>query len=349
MIRILAKPKAGNRNAFNGLLYSAIENGGDDVEVLEWTPARMLLLSYDALHLHWPDNVLSERLWIRAAAKAALLLLALAWVRLWGKKVVWTAHNITSHYHFHPSIERVFWRLFIPSLSGIICLSDESLAELRELRKDAVKIPSLVAPHGTYKGAYPNTVTRAEARERLGLGADASVVLHLGILRSHKRLERLIEVGRARADISALIVGMAREAGYERRLRELARGLGNVHLRLEFVPDDELQNYLNAADVFALPYDEVTNSGSALLALSFGLPILAPDLPCFRALRKRFGEGWVALYEGELDADKVAGYLESQLAGNGGSRQRGAIDWDGYEWADIAPRVRGFFEDVAAR
>ena len=348
MIRILAKPKAGNRNAFNGLLYSAIENGGD-VVALEWTPARMLLLSYDVLHLHWPDNVLSERRRLRAAAKVAMLLMALAWVRVWGKKVVWTAHNITSHYHFHPSIERVFWRLFIPSLSGIICLSDESLADLRALRKDAIKIPSLVAPHGTYRGAYPNTVTRAEARERLGLGADARVVLNLGIVRSHKKLERLIEVGRERADISALIVGMAREAGYERRLRELARPLGNVHLRLEFVPDDELQYYLNAADVFVLPYDEITNSGSALLALSFGLPILAPDLPYFRALRRRFGEDWVALYEGELDSDKVAGYLARHLEGEGGSCGRVAIDWEGYEWADIAPRVRGFFEDVAAR
>ncbi len=34
--------------------------------------------------------------------------------------------------------------------------------------------------------------------------------------------------------------------------------------------------YLNAADIAVLPYRQITTSGAALLAFSFGLPVIAP-------------------------------------------------------------------------
>ena len=62
--------------------------------------------SYDILHIHWPNNILTDRLWPRSAVKALLLQLALRWVRLRGRKVVWTAHDIVSHDQYHPSWRR---------------------------------------------------------------------------------------------------------------------------------------------------------------------------------------------------------------------------------------------------
>ena len=340
MLRILAKPKVGKWNVFPDRLYSAIEDGRD-ARVSEWSPAKMVLCGYDALHLHWPDNVLNDRLWIRAAAKAALLLLALFWVRLLGKKIVWTAHNMSSHDRFHPKTERVFWRLFLSALSGIICLSDESLAQMRSIHKATRKIPSIVAPHGTYKGAYPNEATRREAREWLNLRQDSKVALNLGIMRSYKKVERLIETAREHPDITVIIAGMVDEDGYEPKLRALADGLPNARLVLDFVPESELQYYLNAADVFALPCDKITNSGSAILSLSFGLPILAPDLPCFASLKNRFGDDWVSTYEGGFDAAKIAAYFADRQP-----KPAKEIDWRGHEWDEIAPNVHKFFKTL---
>jgi glycosyltransferase involved in cell wall biosynthesis len=37
---------------------------------------------------------------------------------------------------------------------------------------------------------------------------------------------------------------------------------------------------MNAADVFILPYRDILNSGSVHLGISFGLPIVAPQLGC---------------------------------------------------------------------
>ena len=342
MLRILAKPKVGKWNVFPDRLYDEIEKAGG-VRVSEWTPAKMVLCAYDVLHLHWPDNVMNDRSAARAAVRAVALQAALLWARLLGKKIVWTAHNMTSHDRFHPTVEKVFWRMFISSVSGIICLSDESLDQMRAMHKAARGIPSIVAPHGTYRGAYPNDVSAEDARKALNLPPDAKVALNLGIMRSYKRVERLIEVARERPDITAVIAGMVDEDGYEEKLRERAAGLDNVRLRLEFIPEDELQLYLNAADVFALTCDDITNSGSAILALSFNLPIIAPELPCFSALRNRFGDDWVSLYEGGFDASEVAARFDAAAAQRG-KESRGRIDWSGFEWEEIAPKVREFFE-----
>ena len=143
-----------------------------------------------------------------------------------------------------------------------------------------------MAPHGTYRGAYPNEASRREAREWLNLPQDAKVALNLGIMRSYKKVERLIETAREHPDITVIIAGMVDEDGYEPKLRALAEGLPNARLVLDFVPESDLQYYLNAADVFALPCDKITNSGSAILSLSFGLPILAPGSALLRIAQK---------------------------------------------------------------
>ena len=49
----------------------------------------------------------------------------------------------------------------------------------------------------------------------------------------------------------------------------------------QFVPNDEVQLWMNAADAVALPYRQITTSGAAMLAWSFGKPVIAPALPAF--------------------------------------------------------------------
>ncbi len=58
---------------------------------------------------------------------------------------------------------------------------------------------------------------------------------------------------------------------------------GDVRINLvpEFIADEAIQVYLNAADIFVLPYKDITTSGAAFLALSFGRPIIAPSIASF--------------------------------------------------------------------
>jgi len=51
-----------------------------------------------------------------------------------------------------------------------------------------------------------------------------------------------------------------------------------------FFDQSEFQVYLNAADVAVLPFVDVLTSGSALLALSFGKPVILPGIGCLLEL-----------------------------------------------------------------
>lgn len=69
------------------------------------------------------------------------------------------------------------------------------------------------------------------------------------------------------------------------RLRALAQADGErVTLRLERIADQDVAPLLASADVVALPYRKVTTSGSAMLALAYGRPLIVPELDAFAHL-----------------------------------------------------------------
>jgi glycosyltransferase involved in cell wall biosynthesis len=81
-----------------------------------------------------------------------------------------------------------------------------------------------------------------------------------------------------------LIAGHAHDAAYGAALQKLAEGDQRIRLDLTFVADEDIQYYMRAADVCVLPYRSGTTSGAALLAFSFGCPLIAPDVFPFRPL-----------------------------------------------------------------
>jgi glycosyltransferase involved in cell wall biosynthesis len=141
----------------------------------------------------------------------------------------------------------------------------------------------VVLAHGHYLGSYPNTIGRAAARTALALPADAVVFVCLGLLRPYKGLEELLPAFRAlpRRDLRLVLAGKPGSAGYLDVLQTLAAGDDRIRLVPRFIPREDVQIYQNAADVGVFPYRQITTSGAALLAFSFGLPVLAPALGAF--------------------------------------------------------------------
>ncbi len=117
----------------------------------------------------------------------------------------------------------------------------------------------------------------------LGLADEAFVFVCLGLLRPYKGLEELIPAFRALpgADVRLLLAGRPSEASYAQKLAALAGDDPRIRLSPHLVPQEEVQVYFNAADVSVLPYRQITTSGAALLAFTFGLPIVAPAIGAF--------------------------------------------------------------------
>jgi glycosyltransferase involved in cell wall biosynthesis len=131
-----------------------------------------------------------------------------------------------------------------------------------------------VIPHGAFThlaalpdGPVPAALAGLEARR---------VVLFFGLVRPYKGVDLLVEAfAGAPDDAVLLIVGMPRMplAPLRRRAQELGLG-ARVRFVPRFVPDTELPSYFHRADLVALPYREIEQSGVLYTALAFGSPLL---------------------------------------------------------------------------
>jgi beta-1,4-mannosyltransferase len=105
-------------------------------------------------------------------------------------------------------------------------------------------------------------------------------------MRPYKGLEELLpafcELEGEKARL--VVAGRPGDLAYVAHLRSLAGRDPRVTFDPRFVPADEVQLYLNAANIAVLPYRQITTSGAALLAYSFGLPIIAPAIGAFPSL-----------------------------------------------------------------
>jgi glycosyltransferase involved in cell wall biosynthesis len=129
--------------------------------------------------------------------------------------------------------------------------------------------------------------------------------LFFGKILEYKGVEDLLQAFAAlpehhRARLS--VVGECLDPSLRSRIEKLAREAGCiVSLRLQYVPDKEIGSLMAAADAVVLPFRRVTTSGSAILALAHGKPIVIPDLAALAELP----DNAVFRYDGSL-ADLTA-------------------------------------------
>lgn len=259
--------------------------------------------SCDCIHLHWikhsyspPKNndkskLLTKLIEIRLVRILLDLLclidfaLAFLFAKLAGKIIVFTVHDLYEfgEKSFRGKLQLETARNIVFRFSDAIHAHNHftrKLVETRYKRKTGIS----VIPHGNYIGYYENQVSRSEARSRLKLPDDSFVYLFLGLLRPYKGLEDLIsafkklESSKVRLLVAGRVFGVD---NYEAELKELVRVDPRIRLVPEFIVDEEIQLYLNACDMFVLPYKDITTSGAAALALSFGRPIIAPAIASF--------------------------------------------------------------------
>lgn len=315
-MRVLAWLAFANRaeNPYNWLLYTHMAQY--EVKVEEFSPGKVLKGKYEVWHLHWPGHLLDANPgFLKALLKTVVLLALICWARLSGTKVVWTVHDLHTHEGIHTNLEKLFWKAFTKQLDGYISLSKAGQEAALERFPALRTIPGFVIPHGHYREIYPDTVSRTEARSRLGISASAKVLLFLGLIRPYKNVPHLIQTFRQLPDpelvlvvaggsnFPSLVDGVMEEASLDPR----------VHLRLGFVPDEEMQVYLRTADLVVLPYKEILNSGSALLALSFDRPVLVPRRGALEELQTQVGQEWVETYSGDLTARQLDAALNWAL------------------------------------
>ncbi len=296
----MAWPAFKAENPYNVRL--AEEMAALGVKVREFSARELLLRPPGVFHTHWPDIVLNSPGAPRGAFRAAGFLALTAAARLRGTRVVWTAHNLQSHERRHPRLERLFWRLLLPMLSGFIALTEGGRAAAMARFPVLRRRPGFVVPNGDYTGVYPDTVSALEAKRALGLPPNVPVIGFVGQVRPYKNVAHLIRTfqGLPTTEARLVIAGRPNSPATRRDIVDAAGVNPRITLALEHVPDDRIQIYLRASDLVVLPFADVLNSGSALLALAFDRPVLVPRLGAMGELQALAGEDWVRTYGGDL-------------------------------------------------
>jgi glycosyltransferase involved in cell wall biosynthesis len=141
-----------------------------------------------------------------------------------------------------------------------------------------------VIPHPHFIGIYPRSASREQARSILGIPADAFIYGFFGSIQPYKGIEELIESFRRLPDDDAWLViagGNSRQPEYLDTIHERADSLPRIVLRTyQRAPSEELTRVMQASDVIVLPFRATTTSGTLMLALSWGRPVIAPALGC---------------------------------------------------------------------
>jgi beta-1,4-mannosyltransferase len=342
---VLAWPGPGTRarNPYTWLLYSHLAELG--VRVRDFTPARALRGGYDILHVHWPERALVRpgRLARTAGAIGGVVILGVA--RRRGASVVWTTHNARPHEGRDTRLERWYWSGVTRRLDGVIHPSLASQEEVETRYPALARLPHAVVRMGHFRGCYPDHVSREEARATFGIPEGAAVVTFIGLVRPYKNLPHLVSTVRAlppERNVVLLVGGRPLQDAFAADVHRAAGGDPRVRLTLRHVPDEDVQRYLRAADLVVLPFTDITNSGSALLALSFDRPVLLPRRGAMAELQALIGADWVYTYDGEL----TPAVLEEAIA-RARRRHGETPDLSPLEWGAIARETLEFYRAVA--
>ena len=213
--------------------------------------------------------------------------LLMLYYRVLRKKIVLTVHNVnagrrdSNDTHLNRLTLRIQYRL----ADHIFVHTDKMKRELIDESGVAPRQVTVI-PFGI-NNAVPHTRLSAdEARRRLGIRKEVKTILFFGNIAPYKGLDYLIsayqELRNAREEYRLIIAGRPKNCerywhSIQDAIREDMRR-ERVLLRAEFIPDEETEVYFKAADILALPYKQIFQSGVLFLGYSFGIPVVASDV-----------------------------------------------------------------------
>jgi glycosyltransferase involved in cell wall biosynthesis len=211
--------------------------------------------------------------------------------------------------------------------------------------------------------AFPDTeLTPIEAKRSLGLRVDEKAILFFGRIRPYKGIEYLLDAFRilsadGRANYRLIVAGEPKK-GSEEYLHEIRQSIkkdfnqGQVILRIQFIPDEEMELYLKGADVLVLPYREIFQSGVLFLAYSFGLPVVATDVGSFREEIVEGSTGFLCKPGDPAELAKaIETYFASDLFKNLKVRRQEIKDYANanHSWRAVAELTRNAYVKMLER
>lgn len=213
---------------------------------------------------------------------------------------VWTVHTLVPNVASLRGDLRVT-AAYLGAVDVAVWHSQRTLDEARK-RFALRRLPTswhakdVLIPCVSFNRHFPDTISKAEARRRLGLEPSHFVVGHYGPSGRYKGTERVLELAAKtpETDVRFCMFGRCNEPSLEEKILVAGRALPNLKVNLDFIPDEELQVWFNACDVIVQPYLDITTSGTLMFAIAFRRPVIASPLGNVPDLVRPGETGWLA-------------------------------------------------------
>lgn len=284
--------------------------------------------------------------------------LLMLYYKLMGKRLVLTAHNVNARKRDGTDsfLNRLSLRIQYQLSDHVFVHTEKMKSELlADFGVEENKVS--VIPFGINNTVPNTTLSTAEAKRQLGIGEDERTLLFFGNIAPYKGLEYLVaafaEVLKKDQSYRLIIAGKPKESAnhWEQIQEEIAR-LGirdRVIEKIEYVPDEQTELYFKAADVLALPYTRIFQSGVLFLGYSFGLPVIASNVGSLPEEIIEGQTGFVFRSQDSTDLAKVIGrYFEGELFQNLESRRTEIKEYanERYSWDKIASITTSVYSDL---
>jgi beta-1,4-mannosyltransferase len=288
---VLAYGPVAQRNQYQELLYSA--KNKFNVSIL---PIRDFQLFGE---IPWPGKVICHFHWIHGVtSQAKSVSQAEASVLFWekllnqikknGHKIVWTVHNVLPHDSIWPEYDIKIHQMMSDAADGLHVMAKDSVEQTKPYYKLHENKLFLV-PHSTYQGAQIDEISPEAARKQLEFDQDDFVFLSFGAIMEYKGFDYLMAAydkvrNNSLKKTRLIIAGLPTDKSLVSLILAWGEGKPDVTLDLTPVANDKLQVYFRSANIAVCPYRRTMNSGAAMMAMTFDLPVIGPNIGGFADL-----------------------------------------------------------------
>ncbi len=251
----------------------------------------------DVVHIQWSRFPLFDR-WL------------VYQIQQLGIPVVHTVHDVTPIFALGAGTGQV--ADVYSSVDALIVHTKESQQKLLvaypSIVHERVSIIPLIPDKSPDSQDIPANASMEQARERLGIPPDMTVILFFGTIKHYKGLDLLAAaVPKVEANLTNFqiwVVGHAEAAKDIEQLKALAQ-YSSVVVRPYYIPTSDMWLYYFAADVVVFPYHLIFQSAALMTALIHGRAVIVTNMGGLPEMID--GNGWI------VPAENPAAFADAMI------------------------------------
>ena len=251
-----------------------------------------------------------------------------------GYKIILIIHDVES-FIFKPNADRL-QRICGEYAFRLVVHNEFSKSELIKIFQPSVNKNVTVIPHGNYIALAKSKISKDKARTELGWDQNGKYVLFFGMIKQTKGLDVLLNaLPKTNPSCKLVIAGRLRKHSFSiyNEIIRREKLTGRILLKIHHISNEERNLLFSAADLIVLPYRKIYQSGILLMAMSYGLPIIASRLPAMEEIIHHGENGYLFEAGNQNQLSEQINYLlgdpslGKKLAGQAFSDSAKHHDW----------------------